>query len=221
MTVPAGCCTGLTTTSNARRRLRTGRPSCTAFGSRFPFLHLVISSVHDDYDPLQHVARPSNVLIVRRPDPPSHRPSSTTQGLEPPITMADANSGYQNGFVHGSEGSGASNIMSRPFTLQEALPFSPQTSISPFVAGTSADLRHPALRRPSQGTDGSLTRVDLIPDPYIGSGTVGAGLTSLFSRDEFDAVNRAAEAQPSNRKPVKLVADALAHEIRPKERTDL
>lgn len=34
-------------------------------------------------------------------------------------------------------------------------------------------------------------------------------------------MNRAAEAQPSNRKPVKQVADVLAHEIRPKERTDL
>lgn len=43
--------------------------------------------------------------------------------------------------------------MARPFTLQEALPYSPQTSISPFVAGTSANLRLFVPRSPTHGAD--------------------------------------------------------------------
>lgn len=78
MTVPAGCCTGLTTNHVQRQTTPAiGTASCTTFGSQFRSLHLVIASIHDDYDPLRHIARPSNVLIVRRPDRPSHRPSTT------------------------------------------------------------------------------------------------------------------------------------------------
>lgn len=65
-----------------------------------------------------------------------------------------------------------------------------------------------------------LTFVDLIPDPIIGSGSLGAGLTDLFTRDEFDNVNRSGDAQSSNKKHIKQVADVLLHEIKPKERTD-
>lgn len=66
-----------------------------------------------------------------------------------------------------------------------------------------------------------LTCVDLIPDPFVGSGTIGSGLTDLFSREEYKAVNRNAETQPSGGKLLKQVADAVAHEIKPNERTDL
>ncbi|SPN98572.1 related to sister chromatid cohesion protein [Cephalotrichum gorgonifer] len=109
--------------------------------------------------------------------------------------MANANPGYQNGLAGNSVRDGTETAAVRPFTFQEALPYSPQTSIMPFVA-------------------------DLMPDPLIGSGTLGAGITDLFNRDEFDAVNRGAEAQPANRKHLKQVADVLLHEIKPKERTD-
>ena len=56
--------------------------------------------------------------------------------------MANANPGYQNGFIHDSMANGPAHTDARaPFTLQGALPYSPQTSISPFVAGTSVCLR--------------------------------------------------------------------------------
>ncbi|PKS07306.1 hypothetical protein jhhlp_005908 [Lomentospora prolificans] len=108
--------------------------------------------------------------------------------------MANAYSGQQNGLSNDGESHDSRNHVTRPFTLQEALPYSPQTSILPFTP-------------------------DLIPDPIIGSGSLGAGLTDLFTRDEFDTVNRSGDAQTPNRKHIKQVADILLQEIKPKERT--
>ncbi|CAI4214846.1 unnamed protein product [Parascedosporium putredinis] len=109
--------------------------------------------------------------------------------------MANTYSGHQNGLSGDVGGHDSKNNVTRAFTLQEALPYSPQTSILPFTP-------------------------DLIPDPIIGSGMLGAGLADVVLRDEFDNLNRSADAQTSNRKHVKQVADLLIHEIKPKERTD-
>ncbi|KAF3350798.1 hypothetical protein VD0002_g8889 [Verticillium dahliae] len=81
----------------------------------------------------------------------------------------------------------------RPFTLQEALPYSPQTSVVPFTA-------------------------DLIPDPTVGSGLPASSIAHLFSNKDFDQLNRQASQDP-NSKQLKHAVDHLLQELRPNQRT--
>ncbi|KAF9873199.1 AT hook domain-containing protein [Colletotrichum karsti] len=84
----------------------------------------------------------------------------------------------------------------RPFTLPEALPYSPQTSVIPFTS-------------------------DLIPDPTIGSGSLAASVSHLFSSQEYDNLNKEATGPNQNHglKHLKYAVDHVLHDLKPNQRT--
>ncbi|EQL00671.1 sister chromatid cohesion protein Mis4 [Ophiocordyceps sinensis CO18] len=82
----------------------------------------------------------------------------------------------------------------RPFTLQESLPFSPQTSTVPFLP-------------------------DIIPDPSLGSGSPALRISDLFPRDEYDKVNSEATIHPQGSRSLKQTADYVLHDLKPSQRT--
>ncbi|PNY28763.1 Protein rad9 [Tolypocladium capitatum] len=88
----------------------------------------------------------------------------------------------------------ARHSISRPFTLQESLPYSPQTSTVPFLP-------------------------DIIPDPSLGSGSPALPISDLFPRDEFDKVNNEAANQPQGSRSLKQTTDYVLHDLKPAQRT--
>ncbi|KAM0344308.1 hypothetical protein ACHAPU_007665 [Fusarium lateritium] len=92
----------------------------------------------------------------------------------------------------GIENTGPS--VTRPFTLQESLPYSPQTSTIPFIS-------------------------DIIPDPVLGSGSAALPLTDLFQSHEFDSLNREAAGHPQMPRSVKQAVDHVLQDIKPSQRT--
>ncbi|KAL2890372.1 Protein rad9 [Ceratocystis lukuohia] len=81
-------------------------------------------------------------------------------------------------------------IQHRPFTLHEALPYSPHTSVVPFA-------------------------YDLIPEPASGSGHLTSSVAELFIHNEFDKLNQdGLAADPAIQKNVKKVADFLLHDLK-------
>lgn len=107
--------------------------------------------------------------------------------------------------------------ITRPFTLQEALPYSPQTSVLPFVPGKSPS--RPFLLLPTPRTI-SDTRKDLIPDPRLGSGSPVQPLTNLFpSSHDFDRLNKEASHQEHLPKSVRHTVEYVLQDIMPAKRT--
>ncbi|KAF5659302.1 cohesin loading factor subunit scc2 [Fusarium heterosporum] len=92
----------------------------------------------------------------------------------------------------GIENNGPS--ITRPFTLQESLPYSPQTSTIPFIS-------------------------DIIPDPVLGSGSPALPLTDLFQSHDFDNLNREAAGHTSMPRNVKQAVDHVVQDIKPSQRT--
>jgi hypothetical protein len=86
------------------------------------------------------------------------------------------------------------SAISRPFTLQEALPYSPQTSTVPFIP-------------------------DIIPDPTIGSGSPAPPVTSLFTRHEFERLNEEAGNQDQLPKSVKHAVEYVLQDLIPTRKT--
>lgn len=80
--------------------------------------------------------------------------------------------GAQNGIAPSAPPSGSHPRFSRPFTLQEALPYSPFTSVIPFES-------------------------DIIPTPNLGAGPSSSRLADLVPRHDFDNLNKEA-ANPSS-----------------------
>lgn len=105
----------------------------------------------------------------------------------------------------------------RPFTLQEALPYSPQTSVVPFTAGKHPLFLAAAFIRRIDLTLRSF-HLDLIPDPTVGSGLPASSIAHLFSNKDFDQLNRQASQDP-NSKQLKHAVDHLLQELRPNQRT--
>ncbi|KAL7937946.1 sister chromatid cohesion C-terminus domain-containing protein [Trichoderma chlorosporum] len=84
--------------------------------------------------------------------------------------------------------------ISRPFTLQESLPYSPQTSTVPFVP-------------------------EIIPDPNLGFGSPAPSISDLFPHSDFDRLNKEALGQPHLPRNTKQAVDLVLHEIKPSQRT--
>ncbi|WYZ46224.1 hypothetical protein EsH8_IX_000449 [Colletotrichum jinshuiense] len=86
--------------------------------------------------------------------------------------------------------------MARPFTLPEALPYSPQTSVIPFTS-------------------------DLIPDPTLGSGSLASSISHMFNSQEYDNLNKEATGQNQNHglKHLKYAVDHVLHDLKPNART--
>ncbi|KAI1394077.1 ARM repeat-containing protein, partial [Hypoxylon trugodes] len=92
-------------------------------------------------------------------------------------TMANHQSSNQNGvaphfdqqaYPRPGQGVYQSQDTSKPFTLNEALPYTPFTSVFPFEP-------------------------DIISNPTIGSGPLAPSLASFVSREDYDALNKEAE----------------------------
>ncbi|RCI13986.1 hypothetical protein L249_8048 [Ophiocordyceps polyrhachis-furcata BCC 54312] len=84
--------------------------------------------------------------------------------------------------------------ITRPFTLQESLPYSPQTLTAPLLP-------------------------DVIPDPTLGSGSPALRIAGLFPRDEFDRVNNEALNHPQGSRILKQATDYVLHDLKPSQRT--
>ncbi|OLN97412.1 Protein rad9 [Colletotrichum chlorophyti] len=105
----------------------------------------------------------------------------------------------QNGPVNGAymqQQTAEQRPKARPFTLPEALPYSPQTSVIPFTS-------------------------DLIPDPTLGSGSLALSLSQMFNSQEYDILNKEATAQNQNHglKHLKFAVDHVLHDLKPNQRT--
>lgn len=102
----------------------------------------------------------------------------------------------QNGlYAHQGTPNSRPNI-TRPFTLQESLPYSPQTSTIPFIS-------------------------DIIPDPSLGSGTPALPISDLFHTQEFDSLNKDAYGQVQMPRNVKQAVDHVLQDMKPNQRTHL
>lgn len=99
--------------------------------------------------------------------------------------------GAQNGVEPAAQPSGHQNRFSRPFTLQEALPYSPFTSVIPFESGMCQP------EDPFNQILSSNHLTDIIPTPNLGAGPSSSRLADLVPRHDFDNLNRDA-ANPSN-----------------------
>ncbi|RBR25899.1 uncharacterized protein FIESC28_01172 [Fusarium coffeatum] len=108
----------------------------------------------------------------------------------------DNHGGFPNGLLAqtGTDNNNAAVPRNRPFTLQEALPFSPQTSTVPFIP-------------------------DIIPDPVFGSGCPALPLNDLFQAHEFNSLNKDAAAHPQMPRNVKQAVDHVLQDIKPGQRT--
>ncbi|KAH7160882.1 sister chromatid cohesion C-terminus-domain-containing protein [Dactylonectria macrodidyma] len=84
--------------------------------------------------------------------------------------------------------------ITRPFTLQESLPYSPQTSTIPFIS-------------------------DIIPDPSLGSGTPALPISDLFHTQEFDSLNKDAYGQAQMPRNVRQAVDHVLQDMKPSQRT--
>ncbi|KAM0448951.1 hypothetical protein ACHAO4_008179 [Trichoderma viride] len=96
--------------------------------------------------------------------------------------------------AHHSGPADSQTAISRPFTLQESLPYSPQTSTVPFVS-------------------------EIIPDPNIGFGSPAPSVSDLFPQDDFNRLNKEALGQPHLPRNTKQAVDLVLHEIKPSQRT--
>ncbi|KAF5123553.1 Protein rad9 [Metarhizium anisopliae] len=104
--------------------------------------------------------------------------------------MAHYNTNGPKNGVKSVEGPREQNGVSRPFTLQESLPYSPQTST-----------------------------LDIIPDPSVGSGSPSLRISDLFSTQDYDRVNQEATSQPHGAKNLKQTVDHVLHDLKPSKRT--
>ncbi|TWU76648.1 Sister chromatid cohesion protein 2 [Metarhizium rileyi] len=126
--------------------------------------------------------------------------------------------GPKNGFKSVQGPGEQNNGISRPFTLQESLPYSPQTSTVPFLPGKN--LRFLAiLAMYLMGLRETDTKLDIIPDPSVGSGSPSLRISDLFSTEDFDRVNQEATSQPNGAKNLKQTVDHVLHDLKPSKRT--
>ncbi|KPM44364.1 hypothetical protein AK830_g2158 [Neonectria ditissima] len=108
-------------------------------------------------------------------------------------TNADGGGAAHNG-LYAHQMSNPRLTISRPFTLQESLPYSPQTSTIPFIS-------------------------DIIPDPSLGSGTPALPISDLFHFQEFENLNKDAYGQASMPRNVKQAIDHVLQDMKPSQRT--
>ncbi|KAJ6783426.1 hypothetical protein PWT90_01673 [Aphanocladium album] len=113
----------------------------------------------------------------------------------PQFIQSGTMNGPQNGISSRREEANIAATITRPLTLQQALPYSPQTSTVPFIPY-------------------------IIPDPSIGSGSPAEPVSSLFPRSEFDNLNNeTAGGQDQHSKNIKQAVDFVIHDMKPAQRT--
>ncbi|TPX15015.1 uncharacterized protein E0L32_004845 [Thyridium curvatum] len=112
--------------------------------------------------------------------------------------MAHSRPAGQNGLPNGQASSAGSRAQSqkfsRPFTLQEALPYSPFTSIIPFES-------------------------DIIPTPAIGSALPAHDISDAVPRQDYDALNQEAEASSTTSKKLEQSLEQVQQLLHPNKLT--
>ncbi|KAJ0115273.1 hypothetical protein J7T55_012549 [Diaporthe amygdali] len=98
--------------------------------------------------------------------------------------------GAQNGVGSSAQSSGHQPRFSRPFTLQEALPYSPFTSVIPFES-------------------------DIIPTPNLGAGPSSSRLADLVPRHDFDNLNRDAANSSSTSRRLEQSLEHVQNLLKP------
>ncbi|EHK22205.1 uncharacterized protein TRIVIDRAFT_54282 [Trichoderma virens Gv29-8] len=100
----------------------------------------------------------------------------------------------EDGLSANNSAAASQNAISRPFTLQESLPYSPQTSTVPFVP-------------------------EIIPDPNLGFGSPAPSVSDLFPHNDYERLNKEALGQPHLPRNTRQAVDFVLHEIKPSQRT--
>lgn len=126
--------------------------------------------------------------------------------------MSSSNSnGPQNGVQSRNLDLSQGKQISRPLSLQEALPYFPQTSTTPFIPGMASVLLRLSVI--------DSVYVDIIPDPAFGSGSPALPISDLFSTQEFDQLNAEANGQAQLPKNTKQAVDFVLQDLKLPQRT--
>lgn len=129
--------------------------------------------------------------------------------------MATSRPGNQNGVPNGTVAPSGPSAQppryTRPFTLQEALPYTPFSSIGPF------DCSEYTLVSSGILPTNRYSRADILPSPSIGS--PAPSITDSISRQYFDLLNQEAESQPTTSKRLQQSLKQLHHLISQRSET--
>lgn len=129
----------------------------------------------------------------------------------------DDPNGAQNGSIPPAQPGGQQARFSRPFTLQEALPFSPFTSVMPFESGRCiavSSLKEYATRP----TDRC---VDIIPTPELGAGPSSSNLAQHVPQNDFVNLNQEAANPSSTSRRLEQTLDHLQNLLSPARLTQM
>lgn len=67
--------------------------------------------------------------------------------------------------------------------------------------------------------DQSLTLIDIIPNPTLGSGSPALRISDLFSTHDFDSINREAIGQAQIPRSLKQAVEHVLQDMKPSQRT--
>jgi len=118
--------------------------------------------------------------------------SSSSQGGQPPPTMA----------------------FTRPFTLYEALPYTPFSSIAPFDSGRFSqphECGHSRISRYVQLLTHLFLSPGIIPSPSISSASPAPPVTDLVPGNDFAALNQEATTHNLPYKHVQQAVSQIQH----------
>lgn len=122
----------------------------------------------------------------------------------------DGPDGAQNGFPPSAQQTGGQQLLfTRPLTLQEALPYSPFTSVVPFESGRLA-----AIIRPDPSTKADQT-IDIIPTPDLGAGPSSSNLSDLVPRHDYENLNKEAANLSSTSRRVEQTVEHFQNLLAP------
>jgi cohesin loading factor subunit SCC2 len=100
----------------------------------------------------------------------------------------------------------------RPFTLPEALPYTPFTTITAFDPGK--------LRLAVNGRIGmlqlNLICAAIIPIPTLGNGSLAPPVLDLVSKDDFDSLNKEVQEAPMGAQRLEQSLATMQHLLDPK-----
>lgn len=96
------------------------------------------------------------------------------------------------------------DAFNRPFTIQEALPYTPFTSIAPIHSGTNP----PLLCSSYYWHTLLMAGTDIIPTPNLGSGSPATELTDAVATTDFEALNaELRNGQPASKRLEQAIAN--------------
>jgi cohesin loading factor subunit SCC2 len=134
-----------------------------------------------------------------------------------------------NGDAQSSRSSSDQQAFLRPFTLTEALPYTPFTSVVTFDSGEHGHPRFVPRRTLQVGAksfgEANLflqnQHADVIPIPSLGAGLPAPSVLDLVSTKDFDALNKEAVNAPTGSQRLEHGLTTIQHLLDPQRITQL